>query len=780
MKTVASKTVSGKKPDAKAERKSRKAAIVFDLILIAIIVIASSIIVYFRLMIQYLPNHGPGFDSYALLSNALTMAGKSTYYEIGRPPVQPFLLSLFFRMGFVSELVAYMVDAVFYGLGAIGLYLLSRRRMSPLLSLTTAFIFMSFPDMILNLTLGATDIMAISLSIWAIYFAVLGGEKNSRFFIPVFPLFILAFLTRYTAGVMLFPIIFYLSKQGSVLRYMKVYAQSISLAALILFIDISYYWRITRGQALFQFLGPLSVATTVERTPSRIVTGATPPKAFFVTNFPDFISISTLGWIITGLFIVGLLILAISLIKIRTRSIPISVTIIVGSFGLVAFLTFSSINFLLANIVIVILFIFGLTHFFKFEKKHLVDALIFIWFVSFLCYHSHQLVKESRYFITMAPQTAYFAALGLGILTEWLKKIKPKLIYQFATGILALSVIAFSVFSTYESYNKVKNIGGWGIPEAVEEVCDWIRPKLDEDSVVYADYFVAVAWYLKKPVVAMPIFKDERAYTHELEKYKPDYFISIWQSGETYSYKVVKEVDQVKIFAPKDVPPREKPKMFIVGQDIDHYLEELLDFDYYIFRKKSPFPDDTAWALGNTYLDEYTVRELSKYPVLVLYNFKWQNIEKAENVVRDYVKQGGTVVIDASGNSGKSAYDLNNGSFVGTSIVKKTLPRNASIWISSEHNLTQDVNSNKFGPFIDEFGNPWQGSTYQKVEYPDIPPIKDMAKADKKTLVGVQKYGKGKIVWIGFNLIFHAFYYENEDETQFINNLFEYSFDDSK
>jgi 4-amino-4-deoxy-L-arabinose transferase-like glycosyltransferase len=761
----------------KAMTDDKRYVILLDIIFVTLIVVAGSVIVYYRLMIQYLPKHGPGFDSYALLSNALTLAGKSTYYEIGRPPFQPFLLSLFFRMGFVNELVAYLLDAFFYIAGATGLYLLMRQRFPALLSLAGASIFLSLPDMILNLTLGATDIIAISLSIWTIYFLVLGKNRDSRYLIAVFPLFIISFLTRYTAAVMLFPIVFYLLGQINLLRNMKAIGQSVLISLVVLSIDISYYWHITRGQALFQFLGPLGVATTVERTPAKVITGATPPTTFFITNLPKMMSVSKGGWLLVILFLIGTGAFIIRLLKKSLRPLYISASTVAVVLAVTFFLTFSRINFLVANTIIVGLFLIVIPYVVDLNQEQRLDMFVFIWFVTFLSYHSHQLVKETRYFITMTPQAAYLAVLGVALTTDWIKRFKPEMIYKTVTAVAAAGILAFTSFSAYQSYVSVKDIGGWGIPEAVNQACDWVRPQLRKNSVVYADYFVAVAWYLKRPVVAMPIFKDDRAYAHELGKYQPDFFISIWRGGEVANYKAIKHFQQVNVFVKqKNKKPPDKPRIFLVGQDIDHYLEDMLGFKYYIMRDKSPFPDDTARALGVTYLDEYRPSELSKYKVLLLYNFKWQNVEKAEDVVREYVKGGGTVVIDASGNAGKSVYDLNNSSFLGTSIVKRTLPEHA-VFNMHDPTLSYHVDPSKFGPFIDEFKNPWQGSTYQELELPGVLPISDLVTADgKKVVVGVQKIGKGRVIWIGYNIIFHAFYYENKQETRMIQNIMRYAY----
>ena len=95
--------------------------------LVSIIVIAV-IIAYWRVLIQ--SELGPIWDTFDFLSNAMYFAGQGFgYVDYTRPPF--FIYYFFsFRLGFISELTIYAVDAVFFVFGVVGLYLFFKLRFS--------------------------------------------------------------------------------------------------------------------------------------------------------------------------------------------------------------------------------------------------------------------------------------------------------------------------------------------------------------------------------------------------------------------------------------------------------------------------------------------------------------------------------------------------------------------------------------------------------------------------------------------------------------------------
>ncbi len=86
------------------------------LMLFIILVLISSIIAYYRVIIQI--GVGPIWDTFDFLSNAMYFAGQGFgYVDLTRPPVLPFITSIIFRIGFISEVSIYLIDGLMLHLG---------------------------------------------------------------------------------------------------------------------------------------------------------------------------------------------------------------------------------------------------------------------------------------------------------------------------------------------------------------------------------------------------------------------------------------------------------------------------------------------------------------------------------------------------------------------------------------------------------------------------------------------------------------------------------------
>lgn len=788
--SLATTRVANEQKKRLEEEKLKK--ILLDIFYVVVIIIIAAIICYFRLKVQYLPERGPGFDGLAFLSNGLKMAGISNYFEIARPPLLPLLLSLFFRMGLINETIAYLIDAFFFTIGAIGLYLIIKDRFPRILGVLAALIFMSIPEMVANVGFVGTDVMAISVSIWLIYFTLL--TKNSpRMIIVVFLTLALAFLARYTAALMVFPVLFYLLVKINPMKYIRYYAFGIATFFAIIIGDIIYYSVVLGDEVLSQFLSPLMTASLTEKVVGVQLTAQEVSKFFFVINMPDFFSAAgkgPMGLVIALIFAAGFLILGKDLIKARKKSLlATNLTLVLLSI-FIFLLVFSSINFIFINVIFLVAFSVIFPTMFDLNKARLLDILFFIWFVIFFNYHTHQFAKTNRYFITMAPAAAYFIVIAVNEILLFAKNITKQFgvygaTFRYIFSVLLVTCLFFLFgFSAYQSERHIAKLK-WGINENIKEASDWVRPRLKADSKVYADYFVGVAWQLRKPIEIMPTYVDPRAYYHEIEKTNPDYFISIYvPMKDTPYFKVVKHFKGVYIYKKTGKPfVRHKPSFYFIGRDLVNYIEDLLDYKYYLIRKKSNFADDPGRSINTRYVDEYKLSELNKYPVLMLYNFKWHSLKKTEDLLRQYVKNGGTLIVDASANIGKVTYDFNNSAFLGVMIKRKTLPRKPKIKINAK-TLKYDfaphknINFKNFGPFYDELKMPWRGATYRKVAgYSDN--FEPLVSLEGNPLLGLQRIGKGKVIWLGYNYFFHSYFYKKKDEKRFIKNIFDYAIEDS-
>lgn len=119
-------------------RKNRNSLAYFILLLII-----TCSITYSRIMVQI--KMGPVSDSVVFLANALTMAGHGTgYSNLLFPPFFSFLVSLFFRMGYIYSSTIFYLDGAFFILGVVGLYFLLKLKFNDIESFLGALLMQLF------------------------------------------------------------------------------------------------------------------------------------------------------------------------------------------------------------------------------------------------------------------------------------------------------------------------------------------------------------------------------------------------------------------------------------------------------------------------------------------------------------------------------------------------------------------------------------------------------------------------------------------------------------
>ena len=147
------------------------------------------------------------WDIFLYINNGMTLAGIPLGDTMYLSPFLSFLYSLFFRIGFINETIVFLICGIFYILGGLGFYLLLNLRFKPWECLVGALVYSTSSIVLIWSVTGALDVPAISLCIWAVYLTVIATKKDSRIFYISFPIAMLAFLTRFTSGLILLPIL---------------------------------------------------------------------------------------------------------------------------------------------------------------------------------------------------------------------------------------------------------------------------------------------------------------------------------------------------------------------------------------------------------------------------------------------------------------------------------------------------------------------------------------------------------------------------------------------
>ncbi len=729
-------------------------------IFLIFLVLAASIILYIRLQIQF--ERGPGWDTYAFLLNGLEFAGEGKdYFEIYRPPFLSAVIAIIFKLGFVSETVIYLTDAAITLIGTIGLYFLFRLRFVPSISFLGSLLFFSFPDIMENLTQGITDIISLVLSIIAVYVVVRAVEDDSRYFYFIIPLLVLCFLSRFSAALMILPVLFYISVRPKKEKYLQKLFSGGLWSLIVLVPYFIYYW-VRLGDPLIQIGEPYKSASATTRV--SLLAGPIEPSTYFVSNFLNFLGTSPLKYIFLILVITGFFIFVSSLIKQKkqTKTSYLIMLALAGIFLVVLF--FVKINFMFVNIIWYIYLGSIVTIFFKLDKKAAIGLLFLFWFVVFFNTHSHLLVKITRYYLTIVPPVIFFILLSFDKLNELLqgKKFGARLVFVVA---ISFSIILTS-FSVYSSYKWLESTRDWGL-YGMEEVSDWFnRVEKRQNLNLVSDTYVAYRWHLKKKVLVMPPLEGDR-FNHELEAINADYFFTVHNINKLKSYKEVKRIKNAIVYKKTGSRPTGSKDIFLIGRDLDNYIYDIIGLNkYYVTRKKLPYPDALADVSG-TYIDDYELDQLKNYDAIILYNFRWHDQKKSEDLIKRYVAAGGHVIIDASRTLDGLSNNLNNAFFLDVQIQQESLPKKPKISISNKA-LARDVERDRFSPFLTEEGEIWHGADYKNSNNN----LQVLVKADDKILVATQKIGKGKLIWVGYNMFFHSFYYENEDEMQLVRNIF--------
>jgi hypothetical protein len=498
-------------------------------------------------------------------------------------------------MGFVDQIAIFTVTGIFFPIASIGLYLLCRLHLNKIISLFAAFLFISFSLNILWTANGSLDIPAIAISIWIIYLSVLATDQDPKYFLLVFPLFVIGFFTRYTVGFIfplimlyiLFKIDFFdkiklIFNKKSFINYINnlIHSKSFNYIAKGTFLAIGIFMIIISALLL---LG--SDLTFINQTQdvisggkgSSIDPGFKTEPLFYLSNLPNFISStkisfdgpipvlqdpSLLSYFIIILIIFGFLLylfkifrkfmknrnknnkLVEKVVNQKTSKSIWCVKIIgVAILSIVLVATYKEVSSIISEILffINILLIFNILN--KYSLKELNFNLLMIsWFMVYLIFFSYGDVKVDRYFITILPVIAYFAAYSLNFILNEITKIKFMKNNLFIKLVVPISLIILFAMSTFAHIETIP-IENSATQDPIK-ASEWLMnydPDYDS-KVIWTHNIRYYTWYLKTDVVGA-YEKD----LHKLEKNNVSYLI-FNENKLIENYTLIKKYENVYIY----------------------------------------------------------------------------------------------------------------------------------------------------------------------------------------------------------------------------------------
>lgn len=488
----------------------------------------------------------PYWDVFNYLNNALYFAGLEGpgAGTISLSPVLPFLTSLFFRLGLLSSTVIMALDAVLFVAGVMGLFYLFKTRFSELVSFAGCVLYLSLAVLLPWTASGGIDVPAVSISIWSVYFLVKGSEDRPRLLYLVAPTLVLAVLTRYTAGLMVVPLLLYFLVKDQHRRNLKGLSTGL-LVTLVLTSPLLWYFYTHIGSVDVIWNLLVSTATTSPAAADDVAYN--PNLWFYLQNVPNYISLtpfqgtystllnpsrgypSPLAYLALLLGGSGLFLYSYHILKSSGTGLTVSRGLVLRSLSfilllVVLVLSFKQVSYLISVGLVFLLCYLACISLQAEENEHLaLDFLFLSWFLSYLIFHSILPIKVDRYFITMAPALAYFLILGLSELLTTLSTRKPVLKSKWFYLALVL-VFLGSTTITFVGHTPQKVFVVY-----LEDASDWITQQDPQyrDKVIASDYSSAMSWYLKKDVKgAFPRFyRTPEDFAGYLQSQDVDYYV---------------------------------------------------------------------------------------------------------------------------------------------------------------------------------------------------------------------------------------------------------------
>ena len=541
-------------------------------------------------------------DVFFYLIQALRFSGyqiNGYEYVYYLSPLVPYLTSILFRFGFVSEVSIFIVTGAFYLISIIGMYYLLKLRFNKNISCVGALLYGSLTINLIWAANGTLDIPSISLSIWSIYCFILAMEKNQKYFYMAFPLAILSFLAKYT-GALIFAvfILYFLSKRdifGNIKRYLKHLIGGIVAGFVVLIPFFNYY---ITNNIPFGFLNQAEEISSTTTTGANLIAKPVENQLFYYfEHIPQCINVryDIVGYIVVFIGIIGLIYgfyklcsyiqdyyrksensISISFFeKIKLRKEIYVILLILSLISMIlAFLTASKVSFIISEMIFyasALLFSIAFNSLFadlsrlnlftnknkelKNQKRYKYkffnyDLAMLAWFMGYMIFFSAHLTKAERYFTAFAPGFVFFISYSLDTIVNILKENPLFNSNALKTNLPKMVGILFIILLLASTANFLTMDKHDSLTDNEKDASMWIKeniPNYNETSI-WADRGPIYAWYLKSSVE----YRTENVNMSEIGEYLEDrnasyYIASPWNS-EVNGFTKMKTFGNVTIY----------------------------------------------------------------------------------------------------------------------------------------------------------------------------------------------------------------------------------------
>lgn len=532
-------------------------------------------------------------DAYLYLIQSLKMSGVNiTGYDYvdHLSPFIPFLTAILFKLGFISETSLFITTGIFYFLGIIGMYYLLKLRFDEKISVYGAILYGSLSINLLWAANGTLDIPSIGISIWALYFFILGMEKNQKWFYIAIPLAVLSFFAKYTGALVVAVMILYFLSKRDIFGNIKKYIKNLIIGLIAgIMITLPFFAYCFINHIPFGFLSQAQEISGRTSTSALAIANNLENQLFYYfENIPRFIYAPNeiLGYLVLILVIIGLVYGVykfitysknqyqkenrISLSFLEKIKLPKTLYYVVMILTIIiiilSFLTASKISFIISEALFfgsIFIFSIAFNSIFKnqMDEKLISDEnkykffnydLVMIgWFLGYMIFFSAHLTKADRYFTALAPAFVFFASLGLNVIIRKIAKtdkfnfkyLNKK--YNITTGIIIVCIVILLISTVgYLTINKHDSL-----VDNEKNMSVWIEENIPnyQNLTISSDRAPIYTWYLETEVSYSPNgnIEDVNKFLKENNVY---YHISTPINGSLDNYIPLKTIGEVTIY----------------------------------------------------------------------------------------------------------------------------------------------------------------------------------------------------------------------------------------
>ena len=479
-------------------------------------------------------------DVYIYLLNALYYTGHNIHstQTINLSPIICFLTSILMDLGIKSSLSICIITGLFAIIGNIGFYFLLRTKFDSLLSLTGIILYATFALNLTWLANGSIDIPGVSITIWTVLFTILAMDKNPKYYILLFPVFVITFFTRYQI-IFILPVLvlYYLYKNGfKIKKQDSKYIKKGVLIAIVLSIIILVP-VVIMGEGHFEpaelILGGISGSQGRTNDPAYST-----DDGYYLSNFLNFISSSKVTYerntptlenpTILSYIIIGILAIGSALFIVKKDYELDKEKLIALALFLIAILTFKKTSSVISiSITFLGLLLIGR------NSKNQKGLLMLSWILVNLIFYSYYTLKVNRYIIPAIPPLIYLILASIELINEKIsinKNIIPIVL------IVLFVIQGFTFCLAFEETNQFT---------APQEMSEYI---IHEDPD-YKDHTVGVynirpyRWYLGENVIGIQNHKHA-----QIDSSNISYYISNTKIDDLNNFTEIKNINNLYLY----------------------------------------------------------------------------------------------------------------------------------------------------------------------------------------------------------------------------------------